>query len=214
MNNPDFKSIFEKVATITELSEISKNIDGWLNDMEGVALYAVAKYGPEKGNVVEIGSFKGKSTVWIAKGLKSANREKVFAIDPHTGSVENKPGHRFSKNMPSSGSTKSLFLRNLKKYEIKDWVIPLTETSQKALEAWGGSPIRLLFIDGDHRYRFVEKDFLGWERFLVRGGIIAFHDYGVWPGPTEVVDRYLRRSSNYTPIGFIKSLALFIKNKK
>lgn len=206
-----FESNFKKVTIFAQLSEISKNVDGWLDDIEGITLYTISRYGPGSGRIVEIGSFKGKSTIWIAKGSKLANREKVYAIDPHTGSIENKPGHKFFKNMPPSGTTKNIFLKNLRKYNVNDWVIPLIKTSQDALKDWKGDSIRFLFIDGDHRYKYVERDFLGWEKYLIRGGIIVFHDYYVWPGPTKVVDKYLRNSTEYSLLGFIKSLAIFVK---
>jgi predicted O-methyltransferase YrrM len=209
----EFDKLFKEILDLTNVSEKTKNIDGWLEEMEGCALYAIAKFGPAKGAIVEIGSFKGKSTVWIAQGSKSRNREKVYSIDPHTGSVENKPGHKFASHMPPEGTTKFVFLRNLKKYGVYDWVVPIIKKSEDAVKNWN-KPIRFLFIDGDHRYKYVRNDFLEWSRYLVKGAIIAFHDYYVWSGPTKVVNKYLRSSSEFSTLGFIKSLALYQYLKK
>src|ERR1700761_7895342 len=64
------------------------NIDGYLKGKEGYALMLLAMGGPGRGAIVEIGSFKGRSTCFLALGTKLAGREKVIAIDHFRGSAE------------------------------------------------------------------------------------------------------------------------------
>jgi predicted O-methyltransferase YrrM len=82
---------------LAEAKKISNEIDGWLSDNEGELLFNLAKNCKGEGKIVEIGSWKGKSTVWLASGSKSGKNVKVYAIDPHTGSSEHKEKYKESK---------------------------------------------------------------------------------------------------------------------
>lgn len=73
---------------IEETKKFANKAEGWLTDKEGETLYSLAKNCKGNGVIVEIGSWKGKSTIWIANGSKSGNKVKIYAIDPHTGSPE------------------------------------------------------------------------------------------------------------------------------
>jgi len=68
---------------------LAQDVDGFLTDREGQMLYSLARACQGRGVVVEIGSWKGKSTIWLASGIKdNARKTLLFAIDPHTGSPE------------------------------------------------------------------------------------------------------------------------------
>jgi predicted O-methyltransferase YrrM len=73
-----------------EVKKFVDNIDGWLFEREGELLYDLAKNCTGKGVIVEIGSWKGKSTIWLGKGSKRGKKVLIYAIDPHTGSPETK----------------------------------------------------------------------------------------------------------------------------
>jgi len=75
-----------------EIKKFVEKVDGWLLDIEGELLYDLAKNCKGNGVIVEIGSWTGKSTIWLGKGSKAGNKVKVYAIDPHTGSSEQKNG--------------------------------------------------------------------------------------------------------------------------
>ncbi len=61
---------------------------GWMNDAEGLLLYQLARKCSGKGVIVEIGSWKGRSTIWLGHGSRDGRRVKIHAVDPHTGSPE------------------------------------------------------------------------------------------------------------------------------
>src|SRR2546425_13048693 len=70
---------------------LASGIDGWLADHEGRLLYELARRCTGRGVIVEIGSWKGRSTIWLASGSKAGAAVPVHAIDPHTGSPEHRP---------------------------------------------------------------------------------------------------------------------------
>lgn len=63
----------QALEEISQVNRVTRKIDGWLTELEGAALYHAAMYGPAEGKIVEIGSFKGKSTVWLASGSKKVS---------------------------------------------------------------------------------------------------------------------------------------------
>jgi predicted O-methyltransferase YrrM len=107
--------------------------------------------------IVEIGSWKGKSTIWIAGGSKNGNKVKVYAIDPFVDFYEEE------------------FKKNIRDAKLDDIVIPLTKTSEEAAKNFD-EPVEFIFIDGNHEYEFVKLDFDLWFPKVVDGGIMAFHD--------------------------------------
>ncbi len=172
----------------------TKNVDGWLSDKEVIFLYSAAGKNDKTGTILEIGSWKGKSTICLALGLKNSNsREKVHAVDWHKGSKEH-----------GSVSTEKEFKKNVKNAGVSDFVTPIIMKSEDAAKVWSKkkAPIRLLWIDGSHEYEDVKKDFVLWNKYVIEGGVVAFHDTFFWSGPKRVVDEFLFRG-NFRNIRFV-----------
>lgn len=162
-------------------------IPGFLFQAEGAKLQELAESWPGEGAVVEIGSFKGKSTCCLAVGCKRADRGKVFAIDHFRGS----PEHAADPDILAGGSTLLAFRRHLAALDIADCVIPVVSESLHAAGLWF-APIRVLFIDAEHAYGAVKADYEAFAPHVIEGGAIAFHDYGSgWVGVTQLVDELL-----------------------
>ena len=125
------------------------------------------------GAIVEIGSYRGRSTIALAIGSSRGARVPVYAIDPHEG-FTGVLGARFGPD------DQTQFERNIERASIADLVVPVVETSTNASAGWKGA-IELLWIDGDHRYEAVRQDFELWSAFVSAGGRIAFDDSTV-PG--------------------------------
>lgn len=185
-----------------DLLKSAGKIEGMLTDKEMLLLYGLAKNGPGKGVILEIGSYKGKSTACLALGTKEAKREKVFAVDWHEG----------WKNVVKGG-TFGEFSENMKKCGVEDYVRPVVMKSEDAAVMWRkrNVPIRLLWIDGSHDYKDVRKDFVVWNRFLVEGGIAAFHD-SFWGGPYRVVNEYLLKSGKFSCAGMVDYITFAVKS--
>jgi len=137
-------------------------IQGWLYREEGKLL---EKLGSESRiAIVEIGSWKGKSTVWLARKASV----KIYAIDPHTGTNV----HAWQ----NVENTYDEFIENTKKYNVYDKIVPLTTTSEDAHNKYPNLVCDIVFIDGDHRYEFIKLDIELWTNHLVVGGIMGIHD--------------------------------------
>ncbi|MBU1345145.1 MAG: class I SAM-dependent methyltransferase [Proteobacteria bacterium] len=194
--NP-MQTIYNHAKTVSIFQQLCSrfnSVQGFLSQLEGFALYLLATMGPGQGEVVEIGSYKGLSTCWIAEGLKASNREQVTAVDHFEGSDEHSDEEK--KDLLE------IFLANISEQGLNDYVIPTKMSSENAVQKWhenGAKPIRLLFIDGDHSYEGVKKDFNLWSELLIESGIVCFHDYQSkgYPGVTRFVDELLVHSSRY-----------------
>lgn len=181
-----------------EIKRVSIKIDGWLTDREGKALFELAKQCPKKTVIVEIGSYKGKSTIYLAKGSKAGNKVRIYAIDPHEG--VNKKEDTFYQ-----------FINNIKKAEVDDIIIPLKMTSEKAYDDFN-EKIGLIFIDGDHSYDAVEYDTLHWILNVVDKGMMVFHDSTYFPGVRKAVDKYVYKSLQFKNIRLVDSITIAEKS--
>jgi len=159
-------------------------VPGWLTDEEGEALYVLARACTGRGAIVEIGSWKGKSTICLGRGSLAGASVPIFAIDPHAD-------HRFGD-----------FKANLDRAGITDLVRPIASLSQPAAEDFH-EPIELLFVDGSHEYDLVLEDFEKWVPKVVDGGWVAFHDTTWTAGPRKVVGQAIYRSNRFKDARFV-----------
>lgn len=193
-------------------SEVNKRIgtiDGFLSEVEGKSLYQLAKNCG--GTIVEIGSWKGKSTVCLALGSKAGKGGRVFAIDPHQGL------HDSCAKIPHHEDTELIFKENIKKGQVDDIVVPLVMKSEEAAEGWT-EPVSLLFIDGAHDDENVRLDFNLWEVNLAEGGTIAFHDalYSLghnYPGIRKIVKSKILKSSQFSDVHICGSIVYATKSQ-
>lgn len=153
-------------------SSINRKVKGWISEKEAKLLYCAAAFGQGQGDIVEIGSAWGKSTIILAQASREFRGDTVFAVDPHTG------GKSYLASIKKETiDTYPEFLENIRKCGVEGLVKPIVRKSEEASGEWSGRPIRLLFIDGWHSYECVKKDILNWSRFLIHKGIIILDDY-------------------------------------
>ena len=191
--------------TDTETNEVKRltdTIEGWLTDKEGKYLYNLAKSCAGRGVIVEIGSWKGKSTIWLGTGSKKGGRIKIYAVDPHTGFPEHKNDH-------ASVSTFPEFQRNLRNARVDDIVIPIVQTSAKAAKNFQ-YPVELIFIDGAHEYDLVRSDFDHWFPKVVNGGMMVFDDTtsAHWHGPKKVVEELVYKSRKFRNVRLVHKMTV------
>jgi MMP 1-O-methyltransferase len=160
------------------------DVPGWLTDEEGEALYELAKSCDGRGAIVEIGSWKGKSTICLGLGSRSGSGARIFAIDPHAD-------YRFGD-----------FKANVERAGIADLVTPVPSLSQAAADGFD-EPIELLFVDGSHEYDLVLEDFERWVPKVLGGGWVAFHDTTWTAGPRKVVGQAIYRSRGFKDVRFV-----------
>jgi MMP 1-O-methyltransferase len=161
-----------------------KDVPGWLTDEEGEALFELAKGCTGRGVIVEIGSWKGKSTICLGLGSRAGEGVRIFAIDPHAD-------YRFGD-----------FKSNVERAGIADLVTPIASLSQPAADGFD-EPVELLFVDGSHEYDLVLEDFEKWVPKVVDGGWAAFHDTTWTAGPRKVVGQAIYRSRAFKDVRFV-----------
>ncbi len=191
---------------LRELTLDPQSIPGFLTVEEGEALCCRAKASRQFGPIVEIGSYCGRSTVYLAAG--AAPDGVVVSIDHHRGSEEHQPGGgfddpRFWDADIGAVDTLPTFRRSLRRAGIENRVIAMVGSSPQIGRIWS-KPIGLLFIDGGHSLRAAMNDWRVWAPFVAPGGALAIHD--VFPKPADggrpphEIYRFAIRSGLFEPI--------------
>jgi predicted O-methyltransferase YrrM len=177
-----------------------RDTPGYLTEREAKFLLLAAAAAPAEGAIVEIGSFKGRSTVGLAYVAQRYGLGAVVAIDPHTSPSTTDP------DLAGQRSTYDDFQTNLRRAGVGDAVHVRRAFSHEVARSWSG-PIRLLWIDGDHVYEAVKQDLALFRRYLAPGGIVAMHDVlGTWEGPLRVFIEDVLGSDDFGPAGCFKSV--------
>jgi predicted O-methyltransferase YrrM len=174
-------------ARLAEIGPAINAIDGWLEPNDGGVLYQLARFIAPQASVVELGSWKGRSTAWLAHGLRDRGAGRVVAVDTWAG-TSNEPEH--AKLLAGYGPDQLFeeFRANLRGLGLEAQVEPWRMTTLEAARRWDrGTSIGLLHIDADHAYEGVRADFEHWAPHVVRGGLVVFDDVPTWPGPTRLV---------------------------
>ena len=179
-----------------------ETVEGYLapNEIRFLALMAACP--TSAGEILEIGSFKGKSTIVLAKAAAMAGDEAVVnAVDPMTAPSETDPDLR--------GDASSLedFERNIRDHGVREKVRLHHTFSSELAKSWT-SPLRLLWIDGDHTYAGTKLDFEGFAPHLADKAIVAIHDVlHEFEGGARVFAEAILRSPNFGACGFCGSIA-------
>lgn len=186
-------------------------IDGWLTDAEAIALYDLARRLSAPARILEIGSWKGKSTFALASGLTEG---VIFALDPFDGSGE--PDSRQAyENSRGSVPLLAQFKTNLSRRGLWNKIA----VRQGYSKDFAGSfqDLDLVFIDGDHSREGCAYDFTEFGKAVKPGGYLAFHDYDpARPdlGPTWTVENLVQQSGNWIPVGQWDSLIVIRRSTR
>jgi predicted O-methyltransferase YrrM len=160
-------------------------VKGFLSADEGEALYRHAASLGGPAPALEIGSYCGRSTVYLGLGCR-ASRRALLALDHHRGSEEHQPGELFHDpdlvDEHGGFSTLGSFRSTLRRADLEDTVVPVLATSAQFAGVWTGS-LSMVFIDGGHSLAAALEDYRGWVGRIERGGLLAIHD--VYPAPEE-----------------------------
>lgn len=183
------------------LREAARRAIGFMPEDEGLALYEAAVEAAPLGPLLEIGSYCGKSTLYLAAGARAAPGESiVFTIDHHRGSEEHQPGEEYHdpRLVDADGRVDTLaaFRKTIEQAGVSDLVVGIVASSDVVARHWS-TPLGLVFIDGGHSSDAAGTDLESWSPHVVSGGSLAIHD--VFPDPTqggrppfEIYERALR----------------------
>lgn len=173
------------------LSDKLAPIEGLLFLGEAWKLYEYARLVPAGGRapvVVEIGSFKGRSSAALALGLLDRGAGRLYAIDPN--------------HQPEFGP-------NLERSGVRDLVVAIRQGSHEARSEFAESSVDLIFVDGSHEYQNVVQDVEDWTGALAEGAIVAFNDPGS-PGVYKAVrEKVARTKSPFRRPSFLDNTLFF-----
>ncbi len=147
-------------------AKLLSSIKGFLDEDEGRCLYEIALEASRAGPCLEIGSYCGKSTIYIGIACKT-NNGILFSIDHHRGSEEQQPGQAyFDPGLfdPETGRVDTFheFRKTLEKAGIEDTVVAMVSRSDVAARLWA-TPLSMLFIDGGHTAEAALADYACWD---------------------------------------------------
>jgi len=162
------------------------SVKGFLHPEEGEALQQLAAACPGDVPCLEIGSYCGKSTVYLGAGCR-ARGAVLFAVDHHRGSEEHQPGEGYHDDELFDArrgvmDTFAAFRDTLARADLEGTVVPIVAPSALAARAWA-TPLGLVFVDGGHSRAAAWADYRAWAPHVRPGGVLAIHD--VFPDPAD-----------------------------
>ncbi|MBF6333891.1 class I SAM-dependent methyltransferase [Nocardia transvalensis] len=165
---------------------IAERTTGFMPPEEGRALYEAARRYGGAGTILEIGSYCGKSAIYLGAAARETGAT-VYTIDHHRGSEEHQPGweyHDSSLVDPETGQfdTLTTFRRSIVRAGLTDTVVGMVGASATVAQIWR-TPLQLLFIDGSHTEEAAQRDYDSWAHWVAAGGALVIHD--VFPDPRD-----------------------------
>lgn len=162
-----------------KLDLIATQAPGFLSAAEGSMLHAAAAEAGRLGIIIEIGSYCGKSTVYLGSGANQAGT-LVFAIDHHGGSVEHQPGEFFynPELVDTHGDTDTLarFRHTIREARLEHRVIAIVGDASAVGRHWN-QRVGMVFIDGGHSMHDAVSDYRLWSSHVALDGLLAIHDH-------------------------------------
>jgi predicted O-methyltransferase YrrM len=176
------RSLRGESPAFREAAERASFIGGMMSRRQAECLFELAGAVTEGQDIVEIGSYLGRSTAYLGQGITSECH--VHAVDPFTnGFIQRQNGERYD--------TFTQFKRNMHLVGLDSVVNPHVMESTEAAHHYDGKPIGLLFVDGDHSEEAVVADVVAWTKYLAPGGLVAFDDIE-WVGVAAGLRRLVR----------------------
>ena len=195
------------------LLAVARAAKGFMPDDEGLALHAAGLDGGAVGPLLEIGSYCGKSAVYLGAAARQAGTI-LYTVDHHRGSEENQAGwqhHDPDVVDPATGKMDTLpfFRRTIEAAGLEDAVVAIVGHSPVVAAHWA-TPLGLVFIDGGHAEDGAMADYEGWARYVAPAGRLVIHDVFEDPAaggqaPFRVWQR-AAASGDFAPVSTMGSL--------
>ena len=176
----------------SDLLKHALDATGFMPPEEGLLLFRYAVERLPHGPALEVGTYCGKSAVYLGAAAQVVTRgtgasATAFTVDHHHGSEENQAGwehHDTSLVDPATGrlDTLPVFRRTIEAAGLEQEVVAVVGHST-VVSRWWGTPLSLLFIDGGHGVQPARDDYASWTPHVMPGGLLVIHD--VFPDPAD-----------------------------
>lgn len=197
-------------------SEIDK-LKGFMPQHEGIALTKWSEKFSSIGPIMEIGSYCGKSAIYLSKGA-ILNDQLVYTIDHHFGSEEHQIKEEYFDSeifdyKNQRVNTLPLLIKNINKIQVKN-IVPIVSNSVDIASKWNAK-LGMVFIDGGHSFKAANNDYVSWSTKIKKNGALVIHDIFENPdeggqAPFEIFQKALK--NNFEVYERVDTLACLIKN--
>ena len=197
-----------------ELPVAIDTVKGFLDPAEGAHLHHLARLVEGKLPCLEVGSYCGKSTIYLGCAVKTQGG-LLYALDHHRGSEEHQLGEEYHDSDlfdPELERMDTLpeFRRNIARAGLEDVVVPLVGSTKTVGRFWN-IPLGLVFIDGGHSLEAALIDYRTWAPHVASGGYLAIHDIFVDPAEGGQAPHHIyqlaRSSGLFEDLGLTRTLA-------
>lgn len=190
--------------SLAETMQLVDEVEGWMSPGQGATLFDAGTRCPERGTIVEIGSFRGRSTIVLATAADPS--VSIIAIDPHAGN--DRGPQEIDGFTDEAADDHKVFNENLSAAGVADRVTHLRSFSDVALDDVEG-PVDVLYIDGAHRYAPALADIRAWGDRVGPGGTMLIHDSFSSIGVTLAILRSLVGGSRFRYVGRSRSMTIY-----
>ncbi|GEM_PF-5840591 len=169
-------------------------VPGFSSERELHLLAHLVRQAPPTGCIVEIGAYKGRSTVWLVEAAqKRSDRPRVISIDPHLR------------------DTWATFCDVRTRFQLAERGLEVVRGFSSAAGKTWSRPISLLWVDGSHEYPDVALDIDLFVPHVVAGGWVVFDDAqgGKFPGVERAIAERMFGRSDFEHVGALKHFQLF-----
>lgn len=185
---------------------LTNSIPGMISQDQATLLFYLSTFSQIRGDIIEIGSWLGKSTVFLAKGCKVSGNGVVHAIDTFKGNIGKEK--MYEAPLREGETIYRRFMKNIKSAALEKYVKVYKTTSKEARKIIR-SKARILFIDGCHEYEAVKDDIKTWKGLLLAGGFIALDDFNKrFPGSVIAIKEEIIDSGEFKVLVVTDSLLI------
>jgi predicted O-methyltransferase YrrM len=177
----------------------------------GRHLFSLCYFQVETGDVVEVGSWQGRSSSYLARAVQLSGNGRFYAVDHFRGNVGKE--HCYRVNNHDLSDLKDNFLRNIDAIGLKNHVTLLDVPNADAAGTLSDASVRFLFIDGDHTENGVDRDIGLFFPKLINGAIVVFDDFSnSFPGVVKCIKTLLNKSDHSRVMAYENTIVLKFKN--
>lgn len=197
----------KNIVDLERLAQISLSIPGMVTPRSGQILYLLCAIQEAVGDVVEIGSWQGRSTSFLARAVSDSDNGRFFAIDHFKGNVGKESSYVVGRQ--DLGDLKQNFMSNMKALNLDSSISLLEMTTTEAAREFRRGQIRFLFIDGDHTYEGVSRDIELFLPLLCPSAIMVFDDFSTaFPGLLKAVGEMLQSMKHSRCLSYQNTLVV------